>query len=61
MNKEEIYAAIKDIERQCEYTEVENGRVETYIDTTKFYNRIKGLMALLKNIENEQLQQSNKE
>ncbi len=48
MNKEEIYTAIKDIESQCEYTEVEDGRVETYIDTTKFYNRIKGLMTLLK-------------
>lgn len=54
MNKEEIYEAIKDIESQCEYAEVEDGRVETYIDTTKFYNRVKGLMTLLKNKKNEQ-------
>ncbi len=51
MNEKEISEALKKIEKECKYSEVGDGRIEYYIDTNKFYERVKGLMELLNSKE----------
>jgi hypothetical protein len=53
MSKDEIYKSLIEIEKSCEYREFVDGVVENLIDTNLFYNRVKGLMLLLKQIKDE--------
>jgi hypothetical protein len=53
MSREEIYKSLIEIEKSCEYREFEGGGVENFIDTNLFYNRVKGLMLLLKQFKDE--------
>jgi len=47
-DRKEIYQALIEIEDDCKYRDVKDGYTETLIDTDKFYNRVCGLMLLLK-------------
>lgn len=47
MSKEDIKLALVQIEQDCIEREVGDGKIETYINTNKFYNRVKGLMSIL--------------
>lgn len=53
MSREEIYKSLIEIEKSCEYREFEGGGVENFIDTNLFYNRVKGLMLILKQFKDE--------
>jgi hypothetical protein len=47
-DQKEIYQALIEIEDDCKYRDVKDGYTETLIDTDKFYNRVRGLILLLK-------------
>lgn len=42
----EIIKAIRDIERTCIVSEVGDGCIDEFVDTDKFYNRVKGLLTI---------------
>lgn len=53
MSKEDIKLALVQIEQDCIEREVGDGKIETYINTNKFYNRVKGLMSILNQNEDK--------